>query len=74
MSQNNFLYDLRTKGTRYGILKKKFFSKLDEILVIFWDFLRFFIFTEAWCARNCARAPDRLKNYSYDVKCCSKKI
>ena len=23
MFQNNFLYDLRTKGTRYGILKKK---------------------------------------------------
>ena len=47
MSQNNFLYDLRTKGTRYGILKKNFFSKFDEILVIFWDFLRFFILTEA---------------------------
>ena len=33
--KNNFFYDLRTKGARYEILKKKFFSKFDEIWVIF---------------------------------------
>ena len=33
--KNNFFYDLRTKGTRYEILKKMFFSKFDEIWVIF---------------------------------------
>ena len=70
-SQNNFLCDLRTKGTRYEILKKKI-QNFMKFLPFFWDF--FEIFWDFFLRKRSARAPDRLKNYSYDVKWCSEKI
>ena len=42
MSQKKFLYDLRTKGTKYEILKKKFFQILDKFWLFFWNFFKFF--------------------------------
>ena len=41
-SQNKFLYDLRTKGTRYGILKKKNFQNFMKFWPFFWDFFEIF--------------------------------